>query len=234
MRLKDVNPTMRCSFARRSWPKARSRNGTRAIRRTWASSRSAATRPVSRPAERRAVVPLVSCWIPPPVAHQKATSSRLAHSTTFATVRRVASSRALPGLERDGTGGAYADGRDMVSVTKTLRRALRRRPWAEVRCRHSRTPGDWWSRGWAAVAPGPRSVAHLPSERRRNHPGHRGRAGPRRPRRQGERRASWAAWLLRTGGLPEEATRDWGPRGTARPRQQTVAPTESHWGPWDH
>ena len=70
IRLNDVKPTIRCWRASRSWPKARSSHGSRAISRTWASSRSAATRPVSRPVEVSPEVHDPRSWMPRSATHQ--------------------------------------------------------------------------------------------------------------------------------------------------------------------
>ena len=90
----EVKPTSRCSLARRSWPKARSSVGTRAIRTTWASSRTEATSPLSRPTEVSPVAQPARSWTPRSVSHQYVTSRSDSHSVETLASRTPASTRA--------------------------------------------------------------------------------------------------------------------------------------------
>src|ERR1035441_4218543 len=81
-RLNDQKPTQRCRLASSSWPKVLSTKGIRAIRSTWTSNRSEATRPVNRPRLVRLAPACASPWTPPPATHRATTTSIEHHTKT--------------------------------------------------------------------------------------------------------------------------------------------------------
>ena len=109
-----MKPRTRCHRANRSWPRARSTTGIRAIASTWSSSRSDETRPVSRPREVSAApVAIVRAVRPPPATHSTTTTVRLAATradTRSATsrFRRPTDRPAGVGAVRTGAVGRWA------------------------------------------------------------------------------------------------------------------------------